>query len=161
MLRIACLGLGYLFGALLPADAHRFGGLIAPPSILQSTQYTRVELADVKEYASTSTVNVVRTSGQVVGIKRQPNYQLVLGDGKANYLLVTVGRGLNEVFAPFFSNIAFGDTVEVLGPAGKIQGILISSSDGATIELGGVDLSNAPFYGVIGLTDIKNIKKLE
>lgn len=131
--------------------AHRAEQVVA------NELYTRLELANVENYAATSANNLVITSGTVVGIKVTPS-QLVLGDGKGSYVLVIFARVDTDLFAPIFSRLSIGDTVEVRGMANVVQGVLVNSQDGATIEMVGVNLANAPYFGAISLTDITKIK---
>ena len=125
--------------------------------MVDNEQYTRVALADVENYAATAGNNLMVTSGTVVGIKATPS-QVVLGNGKGNYVLVTFARAYTDMFAPIFSSLRIGDTVEVKGTANVTQGVLVSSSDGVTIETVGVNLADAPSFGIISLTGITKIE---
>lgn len=124
--------------------------------VVDNEQYTQVELADVKSSATTSANNFVVTSGTVVGIKASD--ELVLGDGKGSYVLVTFARAFTDVFAQTFSTLRIGDVVEVRGRADMVPGILASSPDGTTIVTEGLNLAHAPSFGAISLTGIKKIR---
>ena len=121
--------------------------------MIDNELYTRLELANVENYTAMSTNNFVVTSGTVVGIKLTSS-QLVLGDGKGNYVLVTFARVDTDQFAPIFSSLSIGDTVEVRGAANVVQGVLVNSQDGTAIEMVGIDRANAPYFGAISLTGI-------
>jgi hypothetical protein len=130
---------------------------LSPQSVVANDQYARLELADVKNYGTaTAAINLVVTSGTVFGIKGSD--ELVLGDGKGNYVLVTFARVDTDLFAPIFSSLRVGDTVEVRGRTRLVQGVLVNSQDGVTIEIVGVNLANAPYFGAISLTSITKIE---
>ena len=113
--------------------------------------YEQVQLVEVMTRATTTTTKLVATSGTIVGTKAAPSYQLVLGDGRENYVLVTFPRASTDLFAPTFESLRIGDTVEVKGRANLIRGALVNSPNGMTIETIGVNLGRAPYFGAISL----------
>ena len=139
-------------------DAQRFALPIQPPDRLVRAQVMRVELSDVKKYATTATNNIVVATGTIVGNQSAPFPQLILGDSKGNYIVVTISRVAAPTFIPILSSLTLGDTVEVTGIAGTIQGTLKTSPNGATIEVGAATISNTPSYGTVDLTDLTRVK---
>jgi hypothetical protein len=116
-------------------------------------QYKRVELSDIKYNASTTTDTYVVTTGTVAGIKVSPYYQLILRDANGYYVVVTVDHASESVFGPIFSRLNIGDTVEVKGTAGTIQGTFTTGSSGVEFSVDGEQ--NIPSYGMIGITGIE------
>jgi len=108
----------------------------------------------VKDHASSQN-ELITTSGQVVGVRTEPRYELLLGDSKGDYVLVTFARAFTDQFAPVFTGLKNGDTVIVQGKTRLVQGVLVTSSSGAMIEMTGVNLANAPTFAAIDLTDIR------
>lgn len=149
-------------------------------SIQGNPSYETVALSDVSKYGISSD-NRVTTKGTVVFVESRTDGanspQLVLKDNSATaeqvsrgggYVVILVARAFRNEFAPLFSKLKIGDTVQVWGTAGMTQGILRFSdfvdTNGTTIRVpsgavmietneGGI--AGAPYFGVISLQGIK------
>jgi hypothetical protein len=144
---------------LLPASFYNTSSTSreVPVAGISQEQYKRVELANVKDYASLSVNNFVVTSGTIVGLKLTPDYQLILGDGKGQYLVVPIDHASEDLFGPIYAALRIGDTVEVKGIAYTTQGFLVSGPTGAAISYDG-NISNAPQSGLLSLFGIRKLK---
>ena len=117
-------------------------------------QYQRVQLSDVKNSGASITTNTyVVTSGIVAGIKISPFYQLILRDTSGHYIVVTVDHASEGVFGPIINRLKIGDTIEVKGIAGTIQGTFGNGPTGVEFSLDAGQ--NIPLSGLIGITGIE------
>ncbi len=129
--------------------------------------YKTVSLSDVSKYGISSN-NFVTTSGAVVFLETRTDGthspKLVLKDSSATeqqislgggYILVPVAKAFWNDFAPVFSQLKIGDTVQVWGSVGMAQGVLVTSASGTMIETRSGGIAGAPYFGVISLHGIK------